>query len=247
MIKRIISVLLSAVLSLCLLPTAVFAASDMMLSAESVTAECKPGTEISIPVTAEVNSGYIAGTVDIVWDRTVLKLRSVAYTDNAPDNGSAEISQGRYRVSFGENLKTENFTGSGEFFTLTFTVTETAKAGDHLVALENAVIYNTDLKALSVSLGSANVTLTGETSENDLLLEIGSVNAPVKGDGEIRVPVTAKQNPGFVSGTADLKWNADALTLKKIEYTSLAPDNGSADVIGGGSYRIAFGNNLAEA
>ena len=246
MIKRLLSVLLSVALPLFLLPTSAYAASDMIISADSITAECKSGTEISIPVSAEQNNGFAAGTVDIVWDKSVLELKSVTFTENAPDNGSGALTQGRYRVSFGNYLLSENYDKTGELFTLSFEITDTATAGDHLVALENAVVYDTDLNAVSVSLNSANVSLSGETSENDLLLEVGTVGLYVNNSVEIRVPVEVKQNPGFVAGTADLKWDSEALTLERIEYTELAPDNGSAEIVSNGSYRISFGSFLAE-
>ena len=30
---------------------------------------------------------------------------------------------------------------------------------------------------------------------------------------------------GFVAATADLRWDPESLTLEKIEYTELVPDN----------------------
>ncbi|HOR22332.1 MAG TPA: hypothetical protein PLY43_06375, partial [Ruminococcus sp.] len=113
MIKRFISVLLSGALSQAMLPASSNAAADLVLTAESVTEECVPGTEIHVPVNAPVNTGYGAGTIDLDWDKNALKLESVSYSENAPENLSSEITQGSYKISFGKYDSETDFTETG--------------------------------------------------------------------------------------------------------------------------------------
>ena len=243
--KRILALFLSMAMLFTLIPSAAFAAEALTLTAESVVTDLKPGAEITIPVKAAANPGYSCGTVDIKWDESELSLKSVKYSDIAPDNSSAETGKsGTYRASFGDFLTKENFKKTGTFFTLTFTVAETAIPGDYAIELDNASIYDSALEAVPTVLKSAKVTLKGKADPDALAIETGSAEAVIGSDDEIRVPVSAVNNPGFSARKIDLLWNSSALTLKKVEFTALAPDNGSGDINSSGNYRISFGDML---
>ena len=247
MIKRFISVLLSGALSLAMLPASSNAAADLVLTAESVTEECVPGTEIHVPVNASVNTGYGAGTIDLDWDKNALKLESVSYSENAPENLSSEITQGSYKISFGKYDSETDFTETGLFFTLNFTVTENAVPGDHQISLDQPCVYSADLKAVSTVTSAGTVTLTGQPEESVLIVEAGNTAISQGETGELRVPVSAVQNPGFSAGTVDIGWDVSALTLTGVEFGEIVKDTGCDEIKQTGSYTVGFGDMLAKS
>ena len=247
MIKRFISVLLSGALSLAMLPASSNAAADLVLTAESVTEECVPGTEIHVPVNAPVNTGYGAGTIDLDWDKNALKLESVSYSENAPENLSSEITQGSYKISFGKYDSETDFTETGLFFTLNFTVTENAVPGDHQISLDQPCVYSADLKAVSTVTSAGTVTLTGQPEESVLIVEAGNTAISQGETGELRVPVSAVQNPGFSAGTVDIGWDVSALTLTGVDFGEIVKDTGCDEIKQTGSYTVGFGDMLAKS
>lgn len=247
MIKRFISVLLSGVLSLAMLPASSNAAADLVLTAESVTEECVPGTEIHVPVNASVNTGYGAGTIDLDWDKNALKLESVSYSENAPENLSSEITQGSYKISFGKYDSETDFTETGLFFTLNFTVTENAVPGNHQISLDQPCVYSANLKAVSTVTSAGTVTLTGQPEESVLIVEAGNTAISQGETGELRVPVSAVQNPGFSAGTVDIGWDVSALTLTGVEFGEIVKDTGCDEIKQTGSYTVGFGDMLAKS
>ena len=65
-------------------------------------------------------------------------------------------------------------------------------------------------------------------------------------DEEIRIQVFSKENSGYAIGLMNVNWNAEALTLKAVEYNAeLAPENQAAPITNSGCYRISFVNYLA--
>lgn len=249
--KRFISLLTAAVMLLSAQPLHSDAADSLVLRAGSVTTAFKSGKTISVPVSADANPGYAAGMLDVCWDAEALRLTTVHFdTEKAPDNGSAAVvSDGCYRVSFGDPLATEDYTADGTFFTLVFKITDQARPADYAVTLEHASVYDKDIAAVPAVTYAGIVSLTGEPAaeDNAMILTAGNAEAACGESTELRIPVTASANPGYVSGVCDILWNADALTLKDVEYDdTLAPNNGSGEIVSDGSYRVAFGNYLAE-
>ena len=239
------ALLTASVLAVSSLPLKVLAADGLSLEIGYASAEAKAGETVTLQVNAEENPGYLAGRADLCWDSDALTLKKVEFDEeNAPDNGAAPIvSDGSYCLFFGNSLAKENFTGTGAFFTLVFEVTANASEGDYAVILSAPNVIDTELKAVDVTASAGCISLTGGTAADDALhLEIGSTEALFGDSGEIRVPVRADRNPGFIAGTIDLLWNADVLTLTKVEYSGIAPDFGSAEIVSDGNYRIAFGD-----
>ena len=243
--KRIIAGLLSAALTVVTVPFEAFAASGILLQAGHVKAACKAGTEVSVPVSASVNGGYGAGTVDLKWDQTALKLKSVKYADIAPENNPAEPTEkGSYRACFGSYTAKENYTATGEFFLMTFTVTDTAKPGDYAIIMDKPSVFDAKMQPVTASVKAGSVSLTGEAADDGLRLEAGTAEAVIGEPGMIRVPVKAAKNQGFAAGTVDVLWDSDALTLAKVEFSELASDNSSAPIVSDGNYRVAFGSYM---
>jgi hypothetical protein len=246
--KRILSLLTAAALVFCCLPQRVHAVAALDFEIGRATAEAKAGETVKVPVTAKTNPGYGSGVINVNWDSDALTLTNVEFSaERAPDNGSAEIvSDGSYCLSFGDDYATENFIGTGTFFTLTFEVAASAGAGDYMIFLDQADVIDKDIKRIDVTQTAGVVTLTGDAvNPAALTMEIGSAEAALGEDTEVSVPVKAVQNPGYIVGFADLTWDPEVLTLSKIVYADKVPNAGSAAINNSGWYRIAFGNFTA--
>ena len=204
--KQLCALLTAAAMLLNFTPASVFATADLSLSADIVSAELKAGETVKLPVRADVNAGYAAGSVDLSWDNTALKLKSVAYSDLAPDNGSAAITDnGSYRVSFGDYNAAANTTGTGVFFTLEFEIASTAAAGDYAILLDHAKILDKDVKPVAASLQSGLITLTGDAPADAFTMSAARTEVTAGETDEIRMPVIAETNPGYISGLVDIK------------------------------------------
>ena len=76
-----------------------------------------------------------------------------------------------------------------------------------------------------------------------LTLSIGDVTADLAAGDEIRVSVTATQNAGYVSATAVLRWDNTALELCAVEFSDLAPDQGTPTAQNSGAFTLRFGRS----
>ncbi|MBP0976254.1 MAG: hypothetical protein J6P20_09325, partial [Oscillospiraceae bacterium] len=132
--KQLAALIGAAVMLQTALPLHANAAADLILNAESVTAACKAGETVRMPVRAAQNAGYAAGVIDAEWDSTALTLAGVTYDAKlAPENDPVQIEgeSGTRRLAFGDYLAKQNYTGTGTFFVLEFTVNDGAKAGSY--------------------------------------------------------------------------------------------------------------------
>ncbi|MBQ3940922.1 MAG: hypothetical protein II723_07405 [Oscillospiraceae bacterium] len=244
--RKLISLLISAAMLLMLLPVQAFAASGLLLAADRVTAGLAAGGTVMMPIRAAGNPGYAAGTVDVTWDSTALRLKSVRYDKFlAPENGPAPITDGgSYRLCFGDYQYDAVFQEDGVFFTLEFEIAETAAPGTYPVTLTDLGIYDRDINRVETAVRAGSVTLRGDEA---LTLTAADKTVLLGTDTEIEIPVTAEQNPGYAAGTADVLWDPAVLTLLEVRYdAALAPAANPAEITADGAYRLCFGDYGAE-
>ena len=224
--KRLFPLLSAAAIMLTTTPLQAFAAADLVLSAESGTIECVEDYCFTMPVTAESNAGYAAGTIDVTWDSSALILTDVIYDpERAPENNPAEPdgTSGSCRLAFGDYLAQDAFTGTGTFFVLEFKVAEGAQPGDYPVTLTDTGIYDPELNKVQTEFRSGTITLTEKA---DMEISAEGAHADITSGLEVEVPVRADVNPGYAVGIMNAHWDTDVLTLKEIRYNAeLAPAN----------------------
>lgn len=179
--KQILAALASVVTAAAMVPLPAFAEAGLVLSGEHVTAEAKPGTELTMQIEATQNAGYAVGTVDLRWDASALTMTSVDYTDAAPVSIPASIEEGHARVCVGDFIAADNFTDTGVFFTLHFTVADAAKAGEYTIVMERPDFCDASLTAVETEFVPGVVTLTGDVPPASYTLgdvsNDGAVNA----------------------------------------------------------------------
>ncbi|MBR5371414.1 MAG: dockerin type I repeat-containing protein [Oscillospiraceae bacterium] len=214
--------------------------------------------EIAVPVRMVSNPGYISGVLKFTWDTAQLELVGVDYnTAVAPANDPAPLPDlstfdpletPYYTLSFGDDTADRNFTETGDAFTLRFKPTEhfipngsaAVKTADKLWVPD---VVNAALDQVECIGFQSNIRYLDSSALN---LYSETVYASVH-DEEIRVPVYARTNPGFISGTIDIAWE-NFLHLKDVEYSeTLASANDPAPVNQSeGQYRLSFGDDFAE-
>ena len=168
MFKKRIALLLALIMlfSVWAVPQA-NAASALLLEAGDVEATLEAGT-VSVPVKLTRNAGYAYGFVSVGWDKTVLTLESIEYTDLAPkqSDAAAITNSGSYTVAFGNDMAEDNFEGTGTAFTLVFTYAPTVPAGDYSISLSNPDVYDKDIIAVSTIATGCIITLAEELPED---------------------------------------------------------------------------------
>ena len=204
--NKFVVLLLALLLAVGMHPVPVMAAGSLTLDVGNVTAELKAGETVEVPITATANSGYVAGVLDVSWDKTALELTDVEYSQTlAPKGNSAPIptnNPGKYTIDFGNNVATENYTGTGEFFKLVFKITDTAAAGDHAISLSGFQIYDFDVNELTVTSNPGKVTLANSSTSTYSVTVTndghgtGAAN-PTSGTSGSKTTLTATPSGGY--------------------------------------------------
>lgn len=78
-----------------------------------------------------------------------------------------------------------------------------------------------------------------------MTLEVGTATAKAGSSDTVRLPIKATVNTGYCSGVLRFKWDSKALELVDIEFSSLAPDQGSPAVSNTGEHSMRVGNSLS--
>lgn len=125
--RRILSVLLTLVMIVALIPTSVIAADvgTPTIQIESKTAS--PGGTVDVQIRLKDNPGIAAVAVDVAYDASVLTLQNLTYgPDFAADGEAPETYKSPLRLVWSS---LSNVTSDAVFATLTFLVKESAVAG----------------------------------------------------------------------------------------------------------------------
>ena len=217
---------------------------DFLLEVKSVNAELTAGDTVRVEVQASANKGYAYGSAKFSWDSDALELTDVEYTDAAPDNGSSEIeNSGEYTVRFGSYSADENLTKTGTFFTLVFEISSSAEAKSYDIAFDDLSVFDVNDKNVESYKIAGRVNLSAYT-DSGLALAADKVSVNLS-DGVVKVPVKATENSGYKTASVFTSWDSSALTLDRIEYTSAAPDNGTAVGTSAGSCLVKIGKDTA--
>ena len=143
----------------------------MTMEVASVTGEPVGGATVQVPVNLTANTGYLAGTLTVIWDPQALCLAGVEFTDLGPDDGCAAIDDadragGSYRMQIGHAKASEdggNIEGTGLLFTLSFTVAEGAEEGDYAVTIRDTLFLDFDVDAPDITVNTVDGTVTLKT------------------------------------------------------------------------------------
>ncbi len=197
--KKIVSLILCAVMLLGLLTVAAFAKDpDMQFSIKG--AEGKPGDTVDVEVYVDKNAGTWAMMFEVCYDNVALRLKDVkngsVYKDS--DFTKAPLTQPDYYRYYAQmDNPTENNENTGLVCTVTFEVTERATNGYHNVWLrfpDNGSGWFFDAKDLDVDrtvpadgVVKASVTVSGSSAAAEEVTDEKGVIS----DETTKAPVTA--------------------------------------------------------
>ena len=212
-LKRVLCVCLTLVMLLSMLPLSVYAAADMKLTADAVSAKMTVGSQVKVNVTMSDNPGLVTGTVDVVFEKEKLKLVGIENQHQTIKEGyngeeSFPVTSGEYTLSWANNLKRDNFTGNGIIATLVFEVLDTATVGDSAVQLGAPDFINA---------AGDEVATVCEDGKIDLWAELGgfvgfNLAKPSKG-GTPQTSVNNTSVTGTVYYTGTVTWSPNHTTF----------------------------------
>ncbi|MBR3123542.1 MAG: hypothetical protein IKH48_05270, partial [Prevotella sp.] len=146
-----------------LLPS-ITATNTMTLEVDDVKVKTTD-SEVKVPIRATKNDGFGSGIITIEWDKDKLELTNVEYSDFAPNNQSAAVSnKGTYKIAFGDDYATKNFTSTGTFFTLTFKIPTKSTSGKVDVKIVATDVQDCDVESVTVTTRNGSVTIEEETT-----------------------------------------------------------------------------------
>ena len=178
---------------LSLLGTAVLAVNGSLnLKCEDVTVDLTKDSTFKVEVSSTGTLAYTTGIVDVEFDENVFELTNIVFNDDlAPNNathlledeavdisnlteyfaGSSEgtpvlSADGIFTVSFGDDLKDENYTKAGVLFTLTFKVIDDNASGPYTIGLKEveSSYLDKDMDFVTVSLEGGSISKASETA-----------------------------------------------------------------------------------
>lgn len=235
--KKLVALILSAILVLSLVPTVAFAeGEDLQIEIGSVTANVAEGTEFKVPVNLVANKGYASGIMTLKWDSAIYELTNIEFNDEvAKANAQAAIKNtGAQKVSFGDDMVTENFTKTGLMFTLTFKVLAGAEKGGYSVFFDDFDVYDCNIKKVIVTSNNAGITLDDVTEQptteaQETTAPVQETTAPVQPTTEVQEttapvqPTESQETTAPVQPTESQETTAAPATTAPVKPTTVAP------------------------
>ena len=248
--KKFISILLSFVLCLFSMNSAVYAEEkkSSMVFLGNVTG--KIGEIINLPINIKDNQGIISLVTEILYDNTALKLKgiekNVDFWESATMTPGGDLSAQPYRIIWYDGLAKNDFTEDGTLAELSF---EILKAGSHEIKLSvsesDTFNFNFINIPFSVSNGVIDVSSETTTTTTSTIVTTTTTSEPItsittttttKNETEscklslgsltgtigetLRVPISIKNNPGLISLLAEISYDDTALSIKEVEKNS---------------------------
>ncbi|MBR6095796.1 MAG: GBS Bsp-like repeat-containing protein [Oscillospiraceae bacterium] len=173
-----------------------------------------PGGKVLVPITIYNNPGIISLSFDVTYDESVLTLESVSDEGKLGGSLFANKLSSPYRMTWGNDLSTEDSLDQGVIATLVFRVKETAREDTYPIRISNAGIEAYNVGMVDVVFASS----AGSVTVRSVLL--GDVNSDGKVDGKDRT-VLARYLAhwvGFDENSLDLRAadvNADGVVNSK--------------------------------
>lgn len=216
--KKILIILLIAVMLLPVIGTPVFAAdeADVVISGASVTA--LPGETVEVPIVIEKNSGFCGLNLHFTYSNA---LTFVSFANSVSTLTCTNITTTVWDGA-------DNYTGAGELAVLKFTVPTNAELGTiYAVQINFIEAYDLELKDVQVSVTAGSITVGGPVAA---VYEDGAKKAQYSDFGKA---VEACGTNGYVKLLSDAQVN---VTLSKDLYVDLNGFDLSGTLSGGKVY-----------
>lgn len=186
--KRKKLVLLAIILALSVLMTSAFSVTASAAGKGKITissAQAKAGGTVEVTISMTTNPGMATAEFEIQFNSDILTLTNVKdegfiTTNDAQSAGPVHSDQkiSPYHLSWCNDLAKSNITKTGKMVTLTFKVSDNAKAGTYDIKVDpkTVEIYDYNIKDVAFDFVNGSVTVSSGTS-----YKVGDVN----GDGAV--------------------------------------------------------------
>ena len=166
--KKLLAIILTLAMVLSVLTIeTIFAATEPTITVETV--EAKAGDTVEVKVLISNNPGIWGLKVKIAYDRSALTLTAVENGDFFADSEwtKGKLDKETYTLSYGANDFADITTVSGTLATLTFSVSDTAEAGDYDMTVSYVAgdIINANLDDVDFTMVNGKVTIPAPTPE----------------------------------------------------------------------------------
>lgn len=175
--KKLVSILLIALMLVSLIPALAFANDDCQIVAAASDSAPHAGDDVTVTISIEHNPGFVGYELGVSYDEAVLE-----WTGAAPATELAGYEASVSSFELGEHMfwtGIEDVTGDVDLLVLTFHVKDDATVGsasDVLVSIEQLYADKGDYDDIAATVKGAAVTVTSNR-------RLGDIN----GDGRISI------------------------------------------------------------
>ena len=160
--KKIISLILVAMLLLSTFQVSIFASTNPTISCSNVTANA--GDTVSVDVNLTNNPGIVSMTLNVEFDSSALTLVSVTDKGVLGTQAHKPEKSSPYTLAWANDTATTNYTVNGTIATLTFKVNDVAVAGKaYPISVsydrDNYHIYDKDLNLVDFDISNGSISL----------------------------------------------------------------------------------------
>ncbi|MBQ9867751.1 MAG: Ig-like domain-containing protein [Lachnospiraceae bacterium] len=205
--------------------------------------KAEAGKSIDIPVKITTNPGIASAALTVSYNTTVLSLKTITKGE-VFNNGTFTGDIDKNLIQWYDVAENKDTTATGEMFTLTFEVKDSATEGKYAVELgylndeeTNVTNINSENVKVSFTAGEIEVEKTGqeEPDTKNAVVEVGK-GKTISGNS-ISIPVKMTSNPGIASVALSISYDATALTLNSITQ---------GDVFSSGTFNADIEKNLVQ-
>lgn len=187
-----------------------FAATNLVISAENISAN--PGDTIEVPLNLTQNSGFSYMKVRIVYDTSSLELLSMV-------NGT--VSTSSFSTSGNAILwdSDTNAAATGTLATCTFKIKDSATAGSYSIEVNFIEAWDIDENDLTASVSNATLTVNGGTStpteptDGENKDVIGSYEDGQPAETVYQIDISWGSMEFTYTGAGEGTWNPDTHTF----------------------------------
>lgn len=196
--KKLITMLVSALMVVSMLSISVFADETPMFTVEKVTA--KPDSTVSVPIKLSNNTGIWGFAINVRFDTKVFSFEQIKNNADVFNNGEftigpSDFTKGYVRICAYSNKLNANNKKNGTLCTLVFNVNKDASPGEYPLEVEyddnSACDYKTNYVKISATDGSIRVSNdTDNVAKTEKSDKAGEVIAKAKNGKLVSDPTT---------------------------------------------------------
>ena len=160
--KKGISKIFLSVLMLCLTLNMISIGNVSAVSGGKIslgTDSGRKGDMVAVPVNITTSSGIISLAIDIDYDDTKLELQEVSNSGILPGAEHSDNHSSPYRLSWANDLATEDYTPNGTLVNLGFKILSDEENEEVSVTVSSYEAVNAEMDDVSFSTGGGSVTI----------------------------------------------------------------------------------------